>query len=280
MNLTETIKNNLNNMTKSESRVANFFLANQNDFALETLDDIAKKIEISTTSVIRFCRKMGFSGYKEFQEEVKSNLRYGLTLPDKLLALSRQNSFSGTIKSAVDCIEKTFRDIPSGCIESAANEIINAERVFCFGLKESFSLAHYAYTRFLTVRSNVFILYAGQNGEIETILSLKKGDVCIFFLFHRYTKQSPEILRLLYEQGVFVILVTSPPFDEIKHYSQILIPCHVDINGIKNSSVAPVCVVDHLCNTIVASSGEEVLNYMKKSEQLFNKFTFRNLEKD
>ncbi len=278
MNITETIKSNLDIMTKSEHKIATYFLSNPNGFAFETLDDIAAKIGISTTSVIRFCRKIGFAGYKDFQDSVRTGFKSELTLPDKFnRAIGNESHHAQLVRSvrnAIGCIEKTFGDISESHIYDTANSIINAKRVFCFGLKESFALAHYAYTRFLTVRSDVFLLSAGHSGEIESVLSLGKGDVCICFLFRRYTKPAPQIVRVLKKQGVKVILITSPPYDELEGDADIFLPCHVDINGIKNSAVAPICLTDHLCNSIVAASGDKTLDYMKKSEELFKEFTF------
>ncbi len=279
MNITETIKVNIDKMTKSEKRIAAYFLGNPNIFAFETLDDTALKIDTSTTSVIRFCRKVGFSGYKDFQDAVRESIRGNLTLPDKFNRTIKNgdSELLRTVRNAESCIEKTFDEISEKSINEAVKAIVEANRVFCFGLRESFALAHYAYTRFLTVRSNVFMLSAGQTGEIESILGMGTGDVCIFFLFHRYTKPAPEILELLLKQGVTVILITSPPWDELCTDGTILLPCYVDINGIKNSSVAPICLTDHLCNSAVAASGTETLEYMKRSEELFGKFTFGEL---
>ena len=82
-------------------------------------------------------------------------------------------------------------------INDAVSHISTAKRVFTFGMKESFALAHYAYTRLLTVRKNVCVLNAGYNGEIESILSMNKDDVCVAFVFHRYTKQALQVLDML-----------------------------------------------------------------------------------
>lgn len=278
MNLIEKIKSNLDQMTKSEYRVATYFLANPNDFAFETLDAISAKIDTSTTSVIRFCRKIGLSGYKPLQDAVRSGFKYELTLPDKFKRTIKTETcdtqLSLSIQNSINCIEQTFSSLSAACIYDAVNAITKAKRVFCFGLKESFALAHYAYTRFLTVRDDVFMLTAGHGGEIESVLSLGKDDVCVFFLFHRYTKPAPKILELLKKQGTTVILITSPPYEEVEANASILLPCFVDVNGIKNSAVAPICIVDHLCNAVVVTSGEKTLNYMKKSEALFKEFTF------
>ena len=278
MNITEIIKSNLSKMTKSEYAVAVYFLENSGSFAFETLEKTAEKINTSTTSVLRFCRKNGFDGYKDFQEEVRNSLRYQFTLPDKLKLSSNSSSdgaeLSRWAKNAVECIDKSFKDIPLQRIAIAADHIISAKRVFCFGRKESFALAHYAYTRFLTIRDNVSILSAGLGGEIESLLSLGEGDVCIFYLFHRYTRQSPQILKQIKKQGAFVILITNPPSDEVNEYANILFPCQVDIGGIKNSCAAPVCITDCICNAAVSKSGSETMEYMKKSEELFESFTF------
>ena len=282
MNITEKVKSNFEKMTKSEYRVGTYFILKPDDFAFETLDGIAKKTSASTTSVIRFCRKAGFSGYKEFQEAVRLNFKSDLTLPDKfernLNSDTQDTKIFKTVKNAINCIEQTFDVIPAFKIHNATDAIKDANRVFCFGLKESFALAHYAYTRFLTVRSNVFMLSAGQSGEIESILSLGKGDVCIFYLFHRYTKPAPQILKLLKKQGVTTILITSPPYETIAQDASILLPCFVDINGIKNSSVAAVCITDYLCNAVAAAGGNKALDYMKKSESLFKEFTFQETD--
>ncbi|MBR6765744.1 MAG: MurR/RpiR family transcriptional regulator [Clostridia bacterium] len=278
MNLSEAVRSALDSMTRSEYRVGTYFLTNPNDFAFETLDSIAERIGTSTTSVIRFCRRLGFLGYKPFQEEVRASFKYELTLPDKLERTAKTDGYDTQLsknwRSAVNCIEQTFSSLSPSQINEAIHAIINASRVFCFGLKESFALAHYAYTRFLTVRDNVFLLTAGQSGEIESILSLGEGDACIFFLFHRYTRQSPEILKLLKKRGVTVILITSPPYDEIEANASVLLPCFVNIDGIKNSAAAPICVIDHLCNAVVVLSGEKALDHMKESEILFKEFTF------
>jgi len=277
MNITETIKNELDKMTKSEKRIATCFLSNQNDFAFETLDVLAQKINISTTSVIRFCRRLGFSGYKGFQEELRIGFKNELTLPDKFkktVEPSRDALLAKTLRCTVDCIEKTFSELSPKSVSDAVSKITNAKRVFCFGLKESYALAHYAYTRFLTVRGDVYMLTAGQGGEIESLLSLREGDVCIFFLFHRYTGQSPQILCELKKRGVENLLITSPPYEEVEKEAAVLLPCFVDINGIKNSAAAPVCLIDYLCNAVVAAGGDKSLEYMKDSELLYKKFTF------
>ncbi|MBQ4538631.1 MAG: MurR/RpiR family transcriptional regulator [Oscillospiraceae bacterium] len=273
MNVVEKINQCYDEMTKSERHVASFFLGHFNDFAFYTLDKIAAEIGTSTTTVIRFCRRLGFEGFKGFQEALRNDLKYQQPdLPDKfqrtLDTTINDELLSQTIQRDIRCIQHTFHNIPYESLAATVRMICGAKRVFTFGMKESYALSHYAYTRFLTVRNDVYMLPAG-NGDIESLLSLTEEDVCIVYLFHRYTKQTLQLLPMLKDQGVKIIIVTSEPYDKVEKYATLLLPCRVDANGIKNSAVAPICLANYLCNAVAVFNGEKTLNYMRKSEQLF-----------
>ena len=273
MNVTENIKSRLSEMTKSERQIALYCMAHLSDFAFCTLDAIAEKIETSTTSVIRFCRRLDFTGYKQLQNCVRAEIKEHPALPDKFgrttQGSDRNDLLIKTVNEDMANIHKTFSEISIKDIDIAVKNICTADRVFVFGMRESFAIAHYAYTRFLTVRNDVFLLNAGFNGEIESLLSLRKGDVCVVSIFHRYTKSALEILSNLKNRGVFVVVITDSEHAEIIEYASVILVCHVDSKGIKNSAVAPVCLLNYLCNAVAMNIGEGSLRYMKDSEELF-----------
>ena len=271
MNVVETIKQCYDKMTKSERQVASWLLGHSQDFAFYTLDKISGELGTSTTTVIRFCRRLGYEGFKDFQDALRRDLKSRQPdLTDKFQRTldTSDELLSQTIQQNIRCIQQTFCQIPFEDLSQAVQRIGSARRVYTFGMKESYALSHYAYTRFLTVRSDVYML-AADSGEIETLLSLTREDVCIVYLFHRYTKQTLQLLPLLKNQGVQVILVTSQPYDQLAEYATVLLPCRVDANGIKNSAVAPICLADYLCNAVAVYNGEKTLSYMQKSEELF-----------
>jgi DNA-binding MurR/RpiR family transcriptional regulator len=257
-------------MTKAEQKTADVFLESPDSFAFSTLDKISRTINTSTTTTIRFCRTLGFQGYKEFQDAVRQELKLMATLPQKLLNLSNENLDNTLLESIVERgiqnIYRTFNEIPPKTMQQAINRIIDGKRLFMFGMRESFALVHYAYSRFLTVRNNVFILDAGFNGIVEPLLSLDKDDVCLVFAFQRYSKLSLRILPLLKKQGAHIILVTSSPYDRLAPYADTIIHCHLDIGSIKNSSLAPVCLLDYLCSAASMKSQSDMLARMNVIE--------------
>jgi DNA-binding MurR/RpiR family transcriptional regulator len=145
----------------------------------------------------------------------------------------------------------------------------NARQVYTFGMKESLAPAHYAYTRLLTVRPDVQLFTGGASGEIESILSMTEQDVCLVFLFHRYTRQSLQVLELLNSRGVPIILVTNNPTGSIEHMARVLLTCRVDHGGIKNTAIVPIVLCDYFCDAVAAARGDLALEYMKQTEELF-----------
>jgi len=272
MNLMELIKQNLDVMTRSERQVAAYYFGHVSDFAFFTLDKIAGAVGTSTTSVLRFCRRLGYGGYKDFQQAVQGEMNRQPDLLDKFQRTqtgSADTLLNNTLQQNMACIQKTFADLPYDRICQGVGLIAGAKRVFTFGMKESFALAHYAYSRFSTVRGEVHLLGAGINGDAECVLDLGKEDVCVFYLFHRYTKQSLSVLEMLNKQGVSVVLITSAPYEEIARFATVLLPCHVDAGGIKNTAIAPVCLADYLCNAVAVTNGDATVQRMEQLEKLY-----------
>lgn len=275
MGIIELIRSKTDGMTRSERCVAAYTLGHMNDIAFFTLEELAQKSDVSTTSVLRFCRRLDFIGFKEFQQAIRSDLKYSPDLLDKFHRTAdnqlENTLMAQTVQQGIRCIQQTFQEISMENVEDAVKNIVKARRVYTFGMRESNALANYAYSRLLTVRGDVFLYNEGYVGNVETLLNVTEDDVFVVFLFHRYTRHTLWLLDLLKQKNIKVILITSPPTDAVARFATVLLSCCVDANGIKNSALAPICLTDYLCNSIAMENGEETLKRMKQSEELFIK---------
>lgn len=250
----QKIEAQLDVMTKTERQAAAYFIGHPDQFAFLTLDKVAVKIGVSTASVIRFCQRLGYYGYKDFQETLRADLSTGMPLPAKLKqsrATQSDQLLHRVVHDGIHAIEQTFEDLPAGDLARAVELLEDSRRVFTFGLRESHALAHYLYTRLITVRDNVSILDTGFHTMLEPLLDLNAQDVVVVFLFRRYTDQSLRMLPLLKATGASVILITSTPCEEqLIPHADVVLPCHVENNGIKNTYLAPIALSDYFCNAM------------------------------
>ena len=273
MNTIELIRVKMEQMTRSEQRVALYILGHMNDIAFFTLDELARQTDVSTTTVLRFCRRLDFDGFKQFQYTVRTDLKYSPDLLDKFHRTAdnqlKDTLLAQTVQQGIRCIQQSFREMPFEMIEEAVKRIAGARRVYTFGMRESQALAAYTYSRLLTVRGDVFLYQDGYTGNVEALLSATGEDVFVVFLFHRYTRQTLRILEVLKQRNVQIVLITSPPVEMVARLATVLLPCQVDANGIKNSALAPICLADYLCNAVAMLNAEDTLQRMKLSEDLF-----------
>lgn len=59
------------NLTRSQKTVAVYFMEHSDTFAFCTLEDVAMKIGVSTTTIIRFARMLGYNGYSDMQKDIQ-----------------------------------------------------------------------------------------------------------------------------------------------------------------------------------------------------------------
>ncbi|MBP5288388.1 MAG: MurR/RpiR family transcriptional regulator [Clostridia bacterium] len=273
MSIQERINQNIGDMTKSERAAARHCLGRRGDFAFLTLDKLALEVGVSTASLIRFCQRIGFAGFKEFQEALRREVQAQSDLPDKYNRTRRVSGeaqfLTQTLRQDIQCMQETVASLDARAAGEAARLLSEAARVFTFGMKESFAMAHYAYTRLLAVRPDVYLLSTLGEGEVETLLSLSERDVCVVYLFHRYTRRAQRLLPLLKRSGARVILVTNPPLELPEKTADQVLFCRVDAGGIKNSFAAPVCLTDSLCGAVAYRLGDSALRHMQKAEEVF-----------
>ena len=273
MGIIELIRLKMEQMTRSEQRVALYILGHMNDIAFFTLDELARQTDVSTTTVLRFCRRLDFDGFKQFQHAVRTDLKYSPDLLDKFHRTAdnqlENTLLAQTVQQGIRCIQQSFREMPFEMVDDAVKRIAGTRRIYTFGMRESQALAAYAYSRLLTVRGDVFLYQDGYTGNVEALLSSTDADVFVVFLFHRYTRQTLRILEVLKERNVQVILITSPPVEMVARLATVLLPCQVDANGIKNSALAPICLADYLCNAVAMVNAEATLQRIRQSEELF-----------
>ena len=103
-------------LTHSQKVVANYVDENYEDIAFSTLEELAEKIGVSTTTVIRFARALDYSGFSEMQDSIKKEIQTKGSLPDRL---ERAAASSGN-----DLLEEAFStdikkiQLTQGCMQT------------------------------------------------------------------------------------------------------------------------------------------------------------------
>ena len=150
-NILSRISEEYDNFTYSQKTVANFVMENLNLIAFDTLEDLAARIKVSTTTIIRFARSLGYNGYSEMQKDIQSNLKNKIRLPERLnesmSRMPQDELLRESFQNDITNIEETLKSLDMADLQDAVGRMIGAENVYIIGLRGSFALAHYTASR-------------------------------------------------------------------------------------------------------------------------------------
>ena len=162
-----------------EMQVYQFIIKHRESVSYMTIRELAEQAEVSTTTVLRFCRKMHCDGWSEFR--IRLRLADEKTQP--LMNTSGVNEMLSFFKSINNA---EFEQL----ISQAAQMINQAEHIFFIGVGTSGSLAKYAARFFSNVGK---FSHAIDDPYYPVSPSLNENAVAIIL---SVSGETEEILRL------------------------------------------------------------------------------------
>lgn len=260
--LIQEIRSRYTTFTASNKKVANYILQNSNKIIFETLQTAASNAGVSTTTVVRFSKAFGFSGYAELQQTLINNVRGNIGIPERLISAAPadfQDKLYISFQKEMTGIADTLQSISSQNLKQAIDLALNAKDIYVLGIRTCFSLAFLFSTVLGQTRKNVRLVNSIASTYLEGIISAGTGDVCFVFAFPRFLKESSFLIRQMKRNGVKIVLMTEPSYSEIVNMADVVLYTSPSEVSFKGSFVPPVCVINYLISEIVDRSPEESL---------------------
>lgn len=276
MSVISRIQQNYDNLTKTEQLIANYIVGHYSEIAFQTLGDLAESIEVSTTSVIRFARAIGYAGFTPMQESIQRGLVKKMTLPERYdenySSLKKGGVLQDLLNAEINNLQRTTELIDKKALQKAVKAINAAHTIYLLGARGTFGLAHTMMSNLSQIKEHVHLVSGVGGIYPEEIVGAKKGDVCIAYLFPRYQKMMSSLLAWMKSRGVIIILITTDSYNSIKHLGDIFLTCSLQ-SGImtKDSMIPPMFVSNYLFACVMAENYEETRAKLEDMEDILDK---------
>ncbi len=204
-------------------QVAAFALENPDEMALGTTASISAQASVQPSTLIRFAKRLGYSGFSDLQRVFRQALRSNW--PDyreRLVRVARAREaggphplLSGFAESAMVSLERLMAQASEEYIGRAAETLARAQVIYLLGMRRAFPVALYlAYALGkLGIRAVLADHVAGL--APEQLTEAGKRDALIAISFTPYTPITVELTNRLAERGVPVIALTDSPFSPL-----------------------------------------------------------------
>ncbi|MFK7691790.1 MurR/RpiR family transcriptional regulator [Paenibacillus sp. HJGM_3] len=214
----------LPSFTKSEQRVAETVLNDPEGAVYSSITDLAEKAGVGETSVIRFCRKLGFQGYQEFKLAVAQQL----TSPAEQMAGDIEESDSlATLKVKLTAlnaqnIQNSSALLNEQALQEAVNLFRSARTITFMGVGSSGMTAMDARYRFFRLGLQVNA-ETDTHGMRMTAALARRGDVVMAITTSGSTRDLVDAFRLAKANDASTVCLTSHARSPITQHADVVL---------------------------------------------------------
>ena len=207
-------------LTPKMRQAAAAILLDYDQIPFASIRQLAGQAGVSTLTLIRLVRALGFAGYRDFQAAVKAEI-YPANSPSDRPSGRPDNSLSGRRPPAMNADWPEDRNTDWPGIAEAAELITQARQVQVTGFRSARGFAHYMVYMARMVFDNFYLLAHPGAGNVEDLARMTDGDVIIAFSSRPYSVETVRLLRAAHQLKIKTIAITDTPSSPLVKYATV-----------------------------------------------------------
>lgn len=267
-NLVNIITDALPGLNKSERKVAEAILSDPESATGSSIASLAKRANVSEPSVNRFCKRFNTAGFPDFKLKLAKSLVSGVRFvnrnvdPNDAVESYTPKIFDSTINDLA-----LIRDsIDHSVVNAVVDQLIQAKRVYFFGLGTSGSVARDAENKFF--RFNLPVSFHDDVLMMRMLASTGSAGDVFFVISHTgRTKEIIDIAEIASNNGATVIALTSSssPLTAVSSIAlEVDVPENTDEYMAMTSRIVHLVVLDVLATGFTLRRGPDFLPHLEK----------------
>ncbi|MFW5736758.1 MAG: MurR/RpiR family transcriptional regulator [Halanaerobium sp.] len=264
------IRSEYKSLPPSEVKVADYVLENPEEIIYLSVSELATAVDVSDSTIIRFCKDVGFKGYQEFKLFIAQdlvvtieNINEDISSDDDLKTLSQKITYSN--KQAID---ETMSVLNLEDLERAINQITEADKIQFFGVGASGITACDAKYKFLRIGKNVDC-YTDAHLQAMSAATLSKNDLVVGISHSGSTKDVVDSCKIASEAGATVICITGhnkSPITKIADIKLLTATKEGPLgSGALRSKIAQLHMLDLIFTGVSLKLREQTIEYTEKT---------------
>lgn len=218
------IKSVYNSLTKTEQKVADYIMVNHAEAVYSSVTDLAEVVGVGETTVLRFCRKLGYRGFQEFKLAIAQNL---MEVDEQVYGkIEEQDSVDIVAKKIatqnVSALNDTVALLRESTLQAAVDKINSAKKIYFFGVGSSgitaldgkHRLMRLGYNTEHVSDSHIMSMTASLLGEEDLIIAISSSGS---------TKDVVDAIEIAKENNACIICITNQARSPITKYADLIL---------------------------------------------------------
>jgi DNA-binding MurR/RpiR family transcriptional regulator len=281
----QLISEQYSSLTKSEKRIANFLRKNQEESAFLPAGEIAKRLNLSEATLVRFARTLGFSSYPAMRTVLQENFRqrvsHSARLRGRLDDLREGGDmFERLTVTEIDYLTQAMESIDRTAIKNAVDLIREHKRIFVFGLGPSISLVDLMEIRLRRFGKDVVPLINSGRELLESLLLLDSSDLVFIICFFDQNPALKLLLDYCNRVGCNTIMLTDTLDAILGDKVDVVLSARRGPIGEFHSLVVPMTVINALLLSVASEDQEKIMPILDRLDLLRDQLNIFNADSD
>ncbi len=219
--------------TPTEREIATFLEENSKEAVNLSLDELSEKIFVSKSTVIRFCKKLGFKGHKELCVELAKELSMYL-MDDRRIDSSfpykpgddRKTMAEKVYALSYGSLVQTYQDLDLDQIYRVAKAMHDKSSVKVYAFDENISYIRAFVDELRELGGNIS-LCALSTVSVQQAASQTADSAALFIAYHSRETVMIQTARILSAKKIPLYVITGPFKGMLSTYAQEMIAASI-----------------------------------------------------
>ena len=267
-------------LTRAERQLANTIVENYPVSGLGSITQVAEKAGVSSPTIVRMVKKLGFKGFPEFQAGLRRELEARISGPiskhDNWVQKAPDSHILNRFTDAViENIRQSLGQIETKSFDATCKLLSDTNHpLFIVGGRITRALADYLFLHMQVIRKNVTHIQPISNSWPHYFLDIEKGDVLVIFDIRRYENSTLKLAEIAHEKGAQIILFTDQWRSPIERFASYCFSARIVVPSAWDSTVELLLLVETFIAAVQELTWPETRTRMEELEDMFDRTRF------
>ena len=263
----------------SNRTIADYLLRNQMRVTALGIEELAEACEVSTATISRFARDLGFRNYAAMRGAVAETLQSVLQPVEKLRSTIARKAAAGSPAStpaleslhyAEAAITSTSRALDGAQLDRIGAVFTKARTVYVMGFGLSSFLAGALAMHLQPFCRQVVEVAASGGTEVAAshLANIGSRDVLVVISLPRYTLAVVPLTRFARDSGATVVSITDSPASPLAELGHHVLYAHSAHPVLPSSSSAALALIEALAVSLMTSNKANVAKAARHTEAI------------
>jgi DNA-binding MurR/RpiR family transcriptional regulator len=262
-------------LTAGELRLSAHMGEHLDLWAYESAAQLADRLGVHRSSIVRLAQKLGLSGFPELQEAARNALLKSFSPSAELSFKRSANLHANVVKDIYQRelmnLRQTYESLDIAELDDTASGIARSERVVLFGRRFSYPIALYLSVALKTMRDGVRLAPEPGGSAVDSLFDLSPRDFALIVSMKRHSPEVQRAIDFLSKLRVPLVLLTDVSIKVNLKKGMRILYAYVGSNSLLDSYTA-LTSVSHTLLALTSNYIECSRERLELAERAWNRF--------